>query len=214
MKPAVSDPPEVEQQLWQGFHGDVGWDIGANCGQSIPIMLNRFQTVLAFEPAVECFPYLTLTTHTYADASFFPIALSNIDATTDLVALPSKIDTGQLVSTDAAGMEYDPKGPDAVVRSVDCRKVDTLVDSGDFSVPDFLKIDVEGHEFKVLAGAIKTLAITRPDILLEFHSAKLHTQCAGLLEGLGYTVETVRHPHYPAYSDLWHAHGWIRATCS
>lgn len=209
MKPAVTDPPEVHRRLWDGYNGDVGWDIGANCGQTLGEMLTRFSTVYAFEPAEECRPYLDDIDD---DFTWLPIALSDTDDTVDLIELPDKIDTGQLVSTDAAGMEYDPTSSDATVRKVICRTVDTLINRGEVPTPDFMKIDVEGHELHVLAGARKTLAVKRPAILLEFHSKQLHRACTDTLSGYGYDTFTVRHPHYRPGTDLWFSHGWIKAT--
>lgn len=212
MKPAVSDPPEVERQLWDGFSGDVGFDVGANCGQSIPEMLARFNVVYAFEPAEECWPYLEELLEPHVRLTWLPIGLSDRDEQVTLIAVPDKIDTGQLVSAEAHGMEYDPASPDAVERLVICRTVDTLVNRGEVPAPDFLKIDVEGHELKVLHGAATTLATTHPDILLEFHSQDLHRACVDLLEGYGYTCFTIRHPHYYPGTELWYSHGWVRAT--
>lgn len=211
MKPAVTDPPEIHRQLWNDSFGDVGWDVGANCGQTVAEMLSRFKVVYAFEPAEECQPWLDDIGA--GNFSWLPIALSDNDATVDLIELPDKIDTGQLVSAEAAGMEYDPSRPDAGSRKVICRTVDTLVNRGEVPSPDFLKIDVEGHELHVLAGARKTLAIKRPAILLEFHSKDLHRSCTDLLESFGYTTFTHRHPHYQPGTDLWFSHGWIRAHC-
>lgn len=210
MKPAAIDPPEVWNQLWTGFTGDVGWDVGANCGQTIPQMLARFKVVHAFEPAEECAPWLNGFDE--ANFSWLPIALSDDDQTIELLALPDKIDTGQLVTAGTHGMEWDPDNPLAVERKVISRTVDTLVNRGEVPAPDFLKIDVEGHELKVLYGARKTLAIKRPDLLIEFHSKTIHESVKETLAGYDYQVHTVRHPHYTAGSDLWFAHGWIRAT--
>lgn len=211
MKPAVTDPPEINKVLWDSYSGDVGWDVGANCGQSSLDMLSRFNAVYAFEPANECAPWLDdIQANNF---TWLPIALSFNDATVNLIALPDKIDTGQLVSTEAEGMEYDPASPDAVSRRVLCRQIDTLINQGEVPAPDFMKIDVEGHELLVLMGARKTLAVKRPDILLEFHSKSLHSSCIALLESYGYTTHTIRHPHYYPGTDLWFAHGWVRAQC-
>lgn len=217
MKPAEPDPPELHHALWggtggsddYGFTGDVGYDIGANCGQTVPEMLSRFKVVYAFEPAEECAPWLD----DIGDGRFswLPIAVSCEDATVDLVEVPDKIETGQLVSAEAEGMEYDPRRPDAGLRKVICRTIDTLVNRGEVPSPDFMKIDVEGHELKVLRGAEATLVIKAPAILLEFHSKDLHRACVDLLDGYGYTTRTVRHPHYYPGTELWYAHGWVRA---
>lgn len=209
MKPAVTDPPEVHRQLWADFSGDVGWDVGANCGQTLPEMQTRFKTVFAFEPAEECWSYLD---DFDGNVSYLKIALSDVDDQVDLIELPNKIDTGQLVSADAAGMEYDPASDDGTVRRVICRTVDNLVERFEIPTPDFLKIDVEGHELKVLYGARKTLAVQRPDLLIEFHSQELHESVKSLLGGFDYHISTVRHPHYRPGSELWFSHGWVRAT--
>lgn len=209
MKPAPIDPPEIWSRLWNGFSGSIGWDVGANCGQTVPIMKDKFLQVIAFEPAEECWPYLQEFDGHFA---WLPIALSDRDDYVDLVELPDKINTGQLVTAGTNGMEWDPRRPDAALRPVVSRTVDSLLDEGALEHPDFMKIDTEGHELRILFGARKELAMHRPDLLIEFHSAELHSSCCALLESFGYHTETIRHPHYPPGSQLWFAHGWLRAT--
>lgn len=213
MKPAVSDPPEIERLLWSGVNGSIGYDIGANCGQSAAQMLLRFDQVYGFEPAAECWPYLEDTSFRNHNYIFLPIGISAEDEAVTLVALPDKIDTGQLVTAGTVGMEWNPEHPEAVKRTVMCRTIDTLVTQREILPPDFMKIDVEGHELKVLYGAKKTLATKRPDILLEFHSKELHRSCVDLLEAFDYECQTIRHPHYYPGTDIWWVHGFVRATC-
>lgn len=207
MRPAPIDPPEVHNHLWDGYSGGIGWDIGANCGQTLPEMLKRFTTVHAFEPAEECWSYL----EAFRGVTLHKIAVSDENGEIPLIALPDKIDTGQLVTGNCIGMEWNPQDDRAQVRTLEAKTVDTLVN--DLNIrPDFMKIDVEGHEEKVLKGAAMTLVEHRPNLLIEFHSPELYQYCTELLKSLKYqTVETVRHPHYPADSWLWHQHGWIKA---
>lgn len=208
MKPAPIDPPEIWPRLWEDFGGDVGWDIGANCGQTIPVMQAKFNQVYAFEPAEECWPYLKAFEGHY---SWLPIALSDTNDDLSLIALPDKIDTGQLVTAGTHGMEWDPDLPEALIRTVPAYTVDWMIASKGLEAPDFMKIDTEGHELKVLFGARQTLAVHRPDLLIEFHSPSLHDSCQTLLEQFDYKVETVRHPHYRPGTHMWFSHGWFRA---
>jgi FkbM family methyltransferase len=214
MRPAPTDPPEVENYLWHGWSGNIGWDVGANCGQSIPKMAARFKRVVAFEPADECAPYLDEIMKFKGDTvTWYPYALSDQDGDIVLIDIPDKINTGQLVSYEAEGMEYDARAQGGSERIVEGRTIDSLVGEWD-QAPDFLKIDVEGHELKILHGALETLQAYGPGLLIEIHSTQLGEDIGFLLEHLEYDVETVRHPHYipgSGMEDRYNVHFWYKA---
>ncbi len=55
--------------------------------------------------------------------------------------------------------------------------------------PTILKIDVEGFELEVLAGAIRTISKYRPKIIIETHSASLEYKTKTRLDRLGYILK-------------------------
>lgn len=73
-------------------------------------------------------------------------------------------------------------------------RLDTLI--ADWPRVDFMKIDVEGAEEAMLAGAWGVVVRDRPDMLLEFNASRC-TDPAGLLDRLealyGHTVMAVQH---------------------
>ena len=68
----------------------------------------------------------------------------------------------------SAGTQDD--APD--VMGVEKRTGDDLCESHDF-IPDAIKIDVEGHEMKVLRGLSNVLSRNRPLVFLEIHPRRL-----------------------------------------
>jgi FkbM family methyltransferase len=80
-------------------------------------------------------------------------------------------------------------GADAV--TVSMQSVDQLCSELGFR-PDLVKIDVEGYELAVLAGARAELSRSRPPLFLEIHPGRLRQlggsveELARLLAGLGY----------------------------
>lgn len=212
--PAPIDPPEIHDVLWQGFYGDVGWDIGANAGQSLGEISQRFRVVHTFEPAIECLDTLNANAKLFDNVKVHPVALSDFDGEIELVDIPDKINTGQLVSFEAEGMEYDAKQQGSKLRKVSAYKIDTLVRSPYLvDIPDFWKIDVEGHEFRILQGAVDTIREWQPNMLIEIHSKFLGDTIMKFLEGFGYEIEVVRHPHYTAsrgMAQFYEVHFWLR----
>jgi FkbM family methyltransferase len=210
VRPAPDDPPEIVGYLWDGFSGQAGWDVGGNCGQSVPKMRGRFARVISFEPCRESFDYAC---REFPESEIYQVALSDLDGEVELAEVDGlHADTGMLVSPGAHGMEWDEgrlASPEVRVRKVPCRTADSL--ALELGAPDFVKVDTEGHEFRILNGAHGLLDAGKTSWLVEFHSPALHGQCTDLLAGYGYLVETVRHPHYAPGSADWLMHGWLRA---
>ena len=68
--------------------------------------------------------------------------------------------------------------------------VDSLLQQG-YKKPDIIKIDVEGAEYDVLAGAKNTLEKYHPKILLathDTHLAGVKDECIHFLEAMGYKI--------------------------
>jgi hypothetical protein len=71
------------------------------------------------------------------------------------------------------------------------------VDSFGYRTVDFIKIDVEGHEYQVIQGALKTIQRCRPAIMVEIsYEGKLldhditanHKSTLSVIENMGYHV--------------------------
>lgn len=210
VRPAVPDPPELGSQLWWGFTGTYAWDVGANCGQSIPYLRmfhgGRFT---CFEPCRESYEWTKKLF--FPDCDVRQVALSDHDGELEL-AFPGQEqrETGQLCTPGLKGMEWSPPDWSVIPTvTVPCRTADSL--AAELGLPDFIKVDTEGHESYVLDGAAKILAEGTTRFLIEFHSPGNHSACLRALAAAGYSTETVRHPHYRERSKMWKQHGWIRA---
>lgn len=146
------------------------WDVGANVG-FYSCLLSRLVgeggAVVAFEPGSQNFATLT------GNAQL--CGLSNVRAHACALS-----DTdGQAKMTDADGTSSVLRIVTSEVQARQCtttvitRRGDTLVEQG-IPAPNFVKIDVEGHELAVVSGMAETLA--RPEchaVLCEVHFALL-----------------------------------------
>lgn len=74
---------------------------------------------------------------------------------------------------------------------VDTVSIDALVQERRILPPDIVKIDVEGGEIDVLAGARNTFATYQPIIFLATHSVELHQECCRILEFAGYALTPI-----------------------
>lgn len=69
--------------------------------------------------------------------------------------------------------------------------VDALVSTGQLPPPHHLKIDVEGADMLVLAGARSTLEAYRPSLFIDIHGAHLLGEAREFLTQLGYDIQPI-----------------------
>jgi len=114
--------------------------------------------------------------------------------------------------TDGMWIEFDPARDGAAVKldrgDVPVHRIDDHLDVDDVQV---MKIDVEGMEPHVIAGAIGHIDRCRPVIYAETHTGDAHREVEGLLGPLGYvmtraihmgsTMERWQHPAGPRTTE-------------
>lgn len=66
--------------------------------------------------------------------------------------------------------------------------LDHLVFECNLTPPDFIKLDIEGAEYKALLGAINVIKQYTPKFIIEVHSQELENYCKDILMELGYSV--------------------------
>lgn len=185
--------------------GRMAWDVGANTGMTLPVLTSLYDRVVAFEPAAESFRVLCTDWGQHRQAILVNKAVADIDGTVTLSARADPIASGQLV---APGMRW-AWGPELERREVPSVTLDSLMD--EYGTPDFVKVDTEGGELRVLRGASRLLAKQATCWTVEFHSLALHDACDAVLAAAGYAVETGRPVRFDEGSREWHDYGWLNA---
>jgi FkbM family methyltransferase len=153
---------EMHQELDHMF-GGMAIDVGAHIGSYTLRMARRFRNVIAFEPN----PFnrhilrLNLQLNKVRNVQVEEVALSDSRGVSPLFLQQTTGATGSLNPLHY-GFKYD-----AMVR-VQVKKLD---DFG-FTELDVLKIDAEGHEFRILKGAYQTIDRARPILAVEVHGAR------------------------------------------
>ncbi|TCS60112.1 FkbM family methyltransferase [Varunaivibrio sulfuroxidans] len=141
----------------------VSIDVGANKGV-FTYWLERYSVhVYAYEPNPKIFKILKAATRLSTNVTVSPIALSDRSENTVL-----RVPRGAKgYSNQGASLNFEKVGDSYGEACVATRRLD------DENIENigFIKIDVEGHEFAVLDGAIRTIERERPVMLIEIEEA-------------------------------------------
>jgi FkbM family methyltransferase len=160
----LTKEPETLEWIDRFDDGDVYWDIGANVGvYALYAAINRRIRVLAFEPSAGNYFLLNRNIELNGLAGqmlAYCLAFSDrsgIDTlnmqNTDLGGALSSFGT----TIDESGREFAPQFRQGAVGYA----VDAFIERFDPPFPNHLKIDVDGIEDRIVAGAQATLRDTR-----------------------------------------------------
>ena len=151
-------------------------DIGCNIGEfSKAILKNQNTKIVAFEPLPGCKKDLEQIKQIY-DSRFiyFECALSNKngfdyinfgDKKSGLASLEKKINK----------IDYLDKVNKNSIK-IEIKKLNNFIDNDNFNNIDFIKIDTEGHEFKVLEGGLDFIKKSNIKLIqIEFNRHHLFT---------------------------------------
>lgn len=175
--------------------GKVVYDIGAHTG-AYSLFFSRGVgpegRVIAFEPNPSTFARLrrNLEINRIANVRALAVALGRESSQGAIYMLPGMPSTASLAPEARTRLRRR-------VATAQIEPLDAVVSNLSLPGPDFMKIDVEGMETEVLAGATRMLGDWRPDLLIEIHGAgssgrqNQADRVALLLTRLGYRLTHV-----------------------
>jgi FkbM family methyltransferase len=148
-------------------------DIGANVGLlTLPFAKKHVPKgkVFAFEPDMENYTQLEKNIQLNSLSNVFPycIALQDNPLIKEVnFYLRRAIDGDKLTNRGLSTLEK-MSNHNISNDVVSCSTIDQIVNENELSQIDFIKIDVEGSEFKVLTGGINTIKKHKPVIMYEY----------------------------------------------
>ncbi|MGH9519025.1 MAG: FkbM family methyltransferase [Terriglobales bacterium] len=175
--------------------GQVVYDLGAYRGDYSLYFSRRvgpMGVVVSCEPQPANFAYLTrrLERLQVTNVRALPLAIGQRARVATLFALPGMATTASLAQEARTICRR-------AVGTAQVETLDALIATLNLPAPEFIKIDVEGHELEVLRGARETLAASGAALLIEVHGVGRQAKCervreiTGLLRGLRYEVQHV-----------------------
>ncbi len=163
--------------------GDVLFDVGANVGYYTVLgskLAGSQGKVFSFEPLVRniSFLYRHVKLNNLTNVTIIPSACADVVSVASFL-ISSNTAMGQI---DSNASSTESKGQITIVSTVTLDEVSDKLKT----VPDVIKIDVEGAELSVLKGAQNIILVRKPVIFLSVHSSELRTHCLQYLEQFGY----------------------------
>jgi FkbM family methyltransferase len=161
--------------------GDVVYDIGAHVGYYTLLsarMAGSSGKVFAFEPLPRNARYLErhVELNEAKNVTIIEAAVTDETGTSSFVQSPTSLE-GRI----------SPEGG----LTVETVSLDDLLTSGRIAPPNVVKIDVEGAEALVLAGASAVLERYRPLLFLAIHGESARVKCGAYLRSVGYVFEAL-----------------------
>ena len=174
------------QEVFRRFlkNGSVVYDIGAHVGffsLYCGLLVAPDGRVIAFEP------------DSAARASLQRQVVENPNLRVEVLPYAVSNHSGTLFLDTSCGSSQAFVSENGSV-SVVAKTIDSLVQQQCIPPPTLLKIDVEGHEYAVLEGALETIRRWRPVVVCDYNEGDTLGTVKQLLSPLGYEIAAGRAP--------------------
>jgi FkbM family methyltransferase len=181
-------------KAWSKESNQIYFDIGANIGiySLFACYCSGSNAVFSFEPVASNFIALqqNINCNNFKNIHPFNISISDHSKMTSLFLSDDRVgNSGAQVNTpiNELGEEFAPKSIEKVL----CLSVDDLVSRFNFPVPNFIKIDVDGHEQEIINGMEKTIKNKNiKSILIEFNNKNQFNKYRHFFEKSGLILDT------------------------
>ena len=167
-------------EVYKTTNNNIIFDIGAHKGDKSKKLINFFSKIVLVEPQPECVKILKSKFSKYKNIIIVETGVSSREQSLEL-----KINSSNpLISTFSdkwtKGRFKESKWDQKL--NITTTTLDKLVNQ--FGNPDFIKIDVEGHEYDVVKGLSKKVGTISFEFTSEFFEESL--KCLNYLQKLGY----------------------------
>jgi FkbM family methyltransferase len=146
---------------------DLCFDIGANFGNRVKVLLKIGAKVVAVEPLSECVRVLTAVYGKRPDLVLINKAAGSTEGKSEIyipdITVIASMSRGWIEAAKNSGRfasNWEKR------REVEVTTIDKLIEI--YGVPDFIKIDVEGFEFEVVKGLTQPVKMLSLEYAAEF----------------------------------------------
>jgi FkbM family methyltransferase len=155
---------ETKEFISNRSKGNIFWDVGSNIGYFPLYVAKSANYVRAFEPEPTNYNILekNLQMNDFSNIKSHQIAISTEAGEAELFRSGSEGSGIHSLANDERLSED--------TQTVSTQTIDNLVNR--FEIPDFIKVDVEGAEMKVLEGAENSLEYYNIEWFIEVHSPR------------------------------------------
>ena len=174
----------IDQALEYVKNFNCAVDVGGNIGLHTVRFAQKFKQVHSFEPTDINFECLQKNTEPLDNVILHKIGIGD-KADTLAIQLPADTDNCGNFSL----VDFDKSDNLMIEQSIEIKTLDSFNLS-----PDLIKIDVQGFDYNVLVGAVNTIKLHRPVIIIESETKKSRNNIGDFLTQLGYGVAAkIRH---------------------
>lgn len=175
----------------------VVYDVGANIGEMARFFAKfpSVSTIYCFEPVKDVFTELVKRSRSYETITCFQVALGQ-ENEIQRININEFSPSSSILPMNTIHVDEFPSSKNAYEAEVDMRTLDEIVRERNLLLPDFIKIDVQGFEDRVIRGGAHIIKEARfcmleLSLVSLYEDSLLVSDINSLMRGLGFRLVNI-----------------------